>query len=43
MIVHRLKFNTFKVFEVYWIFVGFHKIFIGYVFLGHPVFTVEDF
>jgi len=32
MIVNRLKFETCKVFEIYWMSVGFNKIFIGSVF-----------
>jgi len=32
MIVHRLKFKTCKVLEVYWILVGFNKIFMGSIF-----------
>jgi len=32
MIEHRLKFRTCKVPDVYWIFVGFNKIFMGSVF-----------
>jgi len=35
MFVHRLKSKTCKVLEVYWIFVGFNKIFIG-CFFGSP-------
>jgi len=35
MIVHRLKIKTYKVLEVYGIFVRFDKIFMGSVFLGH--------
>ena len=37
MIVHGLKFKTCEVLEVYWIFVGFNKICMGSVFLGHPI------
>jgi len=40
MIVHRQKFKTCKVLEVYWIFVVFNKIFMGSVFLGHPVWCI---
>jgi len=29
VIVHRLKFKTCKARQVYWIFVGFNKIFTG--------------
>jgi len=41
MIVHRLKFKTCKMLEVYWIFVGFNTIFMGSVFLCHPVFIIS--
>jgi len=33
MIIHRLKSKTCEVLEVYWIFVGFNKNFMVYVFL----------
>ena len=36
MVVHRLKFETCKVLEVYWNFVGFNKTFMGSVFFGSP-------
>jgi len=36
MTVHRPKFKTCKVLEVYWIFVGFNQMFMGSVYLGHP-------
>ena len=32
MIVHRLKFKTCKVVEVYWIFVGLCETFMGSIF-----------
>jgi len=35
MIERRLRFKTCKVLEAYWIVVGFNKIFMGSVFLGH--------
>jgi len=36
MIVHRLKFKTCKLLEVYWIFVEFNKILMGSIFFGSP-------
>jgi len=36
MIVHKLKFKTCKVLKEYWIFVGFNKIFLGYIFFESP-------
>jgi len=33
MVVHRMKFKTGKVLEVYWIFAGVNKIFMGSVFI----------
>ena len=35
-ILHRLKFKTCNVLKVYWIFVGFNKIFMGSVFFRLP-------
>ena len=37
MIVDKLKFKTSKLLEVFWISVGFYKIFIGSLFLGSSV------
>jgi len=36
MIVHTLKFTDSEVLEVYSIFVGFSKIFMGSIFWGSP-------
>jgi len=39
MVVHRLKFKICELLEVYWIFAGFNKNFMGSVFLCHPAFS----
>ena len=37
MILQRLIFKSTKFLEILLILIRFHKIFIGFVFLGHPV------
>jgi len=42
MIVDKLKFKSSKLPEVFWISVGFYKIFIGSLFWGHLSQTVRE-